>query len=179
MAGLTTSSMRDARDAEDRRLLEEGEIDLLLAGWYETILARCLARMRGPVGHDVAQFVSERLWREFEGGRHRDGRLPFRVIVHKVIDYACAGWHEHGWGEHELIDPDVPTSDDFAREVELQLTLESFVATLAPGDREVARLWLLERLDPDQIAGRLGKQPNAVYQATHRVVSRLREWLQA
>ena len=26
--------MRDARDAEDNRLLEAGEIDLLLAGWY-------------------------------------------------------------------------------------------------------------------------------------------------
>ena len=65
--------MRDARDAEDKRLLEAGEIELLLAGWYETIVGRCVARMRGPVGHDVAQAVCERLWRELKRGRHRDG----------------------------------------------------------------------------------------------------------
>ena len=38
-------------------------------------------RMRGPVGHDVAQAVCERLWRELKRGRHRDGSWPFRVIV--------------------------------------------------------------------------------------------------
>ena len=42
--------MHDARDAEDKRMLEAGEIELLLAGWYETIVGRCVARMRGPVG---------------------------------------------------------------------------------------------------------------------------------
>ena len=40
MSEVTHLSMQDARDAEDRRLLEDGEIDLLLAGWYETIRAR-------------------------------------------------------------------------------------------------------------------------------------------
>ena len=56
--------MRDARDAEDKRLLDTGEIDLLLSGWVETIRGRSIARMRGPVGEDVAQAVCERLWRE-------------------------------------------------------------------------------------------------------------------
>ena len=64
-------------------------------------------------------------------------------------------------------------------DVELQLTLEEFVATLPPGDGEVARLWLLERLESDQIAERLGKEPNAVYQARHRITPRLREWLES
>ena len=32
--------MRDARDAEDKRLLEEGRIDELLSGWVETIQGR-------------------------------------------------------------------------------------------------------------------------------------------
>jgi DNA-directed RNA polymerase specialized sigma24 family protein len=179
MPEVTHSSMRDARDAEDIRLLESGEIDLLLAGWYETIVARCIARMRGPVGHDVAQFVCERLWRELKGGRHRDGRWPFRVIVHKVIGYVCAGWYEKGWGELELIEIDGPTDDGFTGEVELQLTLEEFVTTLPPADGEVARLWLLERLEADQIAERLGKEPNAVYQARFRITPRLREWLES
>ena len=171
--------MRDARDAEDNRLLHNGEIDLLLAGWHETIVARCVASMRGPVGHDVAQVVCLRLWRELKSGKHRDGRWPFRVIVHKVIGYVCAGWYDKGWGELELIEIDGPTEDDFTGDVELQLTLEEFVATLPPGDGEVARLWLLEGLDYDQIAERLDKKPNALYQARSRINPRLREWLES
>jgi len=179
MSGLTHSSMHDARDAEDNRLLENEEIDLLLAGWYETIVSRCVAKMRGPVGHDVAQAVCERLWRELKGGRHRDGRWPFRVIVHKVIGFACAGWYEKGWIEDALIEIDGSTADDFTGDVELQLTLEEFVTTLPPGDGEVARLWLLGGLEADQIAERLGKEPNAVYQARFRINKRLREWLES
>lgn len=179
MSGVTRSSMRDARDAEDNRLLESGEIDLLLAGWYETIVARCVARMRGPVGHDVAQAVCERLWRELKSGKHRDGRWPFRVIVHKVIGFSCAGWYEKRWGELELVEIDGPADDDFTEEVALQLTLEEFVATLPKGDGEVAQLWLLESLEADQIAERLGKDPNAVYQARFRITKRLREWLES
>jgi len=48
----------------DNRLLESGELALLLSGWVETITGRCVAKMRVPVGHDVAQAVCERLWRE-------------------------------------------------------------------------------------------------------------------
>ena len=61
----------------------------------------------------------------------------------------------------------------------VDLDLETFVATLPPGDAEVARLWLLEGLEPDEIAERLGKKPNAVYQARSRITERLREWLES
>jgi DNA-directed RNA polymerase specialized sigma24 family protein len=177
MSEVTHSSMRDARDAEDKRLLENGEIDLLLAGWYETIVGRCVAKMRGPIGHDVAQFVCERLWRELKNGKHRDGRWPFRVIVHQVIGYACSGWYEKGRNELELIEIDGPTGDGFVADVELQLTLEEFVTTLSPADADVARLWLLEQLESDQIAAQLSKDPNAIYQARFRISKRLKEWL--
>jgi DNA-directed RNA polymerase specialized sigma24 family protein len=170
--------MRDARDAEDKRLLEAGEIELLLAGWHETIVGRCVARMRGPAGHDVAQIVCERLWRELKTGKHRDGVWPFRVIVHKVIEFTCRGYYDPGWRENEWIEIDGPSPDATA-DVETQLDLETFVATLPPADAEVARLWLLEALEPAQIAEQLDKLPNAVYQARSRIAARLREWLEA
>src|SRR3954453_20804003 len=132
MSDVTHSSMHDARDAEDNRLLENGEIALLLAGWVETIDARCVAKMRGPVGHDVGQAVCERLWKELKAGRHRGGRWPFRVIVHQVIGYVCAGWYEKGWSEGELIEIDGAVDDGFTGDVELALTLEAFVGTLSP-----------------------------------------------
>ncbi len=169
--------MRDARDAEDKRLLETGEIDLLLAGWVETIRGWCVAKMRGAVGEDVAQAVCERLWRELKAGKHRDGRRPFRVIVHSVIGWVCSGWYEPGWRESELFDLDGAAPDE-TEAVIVDLTLEQFVATLPSGDGEVGALYYLEALEPAEIAERLSKKPNAVYQAISRNKGRLREWLE-
>jgi DNA-directed RNA polymerase specialized sigma24 family protein len=177
MSELTSLSMRDARDAEDKRLLEAGEIELLLAGWYETIVGRCVARMRGPVGHDVAQAVCERLWRELKHDHHRDSKLPFRVIVHQVIGWTCRGWYEPGWSEDDLTEIDSPSPDETG-DVDTGLSVEQFIGTLPPADTEVARLWLLAGLEPGQIAERLDKQPNAIYQARSRIQGRLREWLE-
>ena len=177
MSEATQTSMRDARDAEDKRLLENGEIALLLAGWVETVRGICVARMRGPVGEDAAQAVCERLWRELKAGRHRDGRYPFRVIVHSVIKWVCSGWHEPGWYEHEFLEIDGPGADP-SSDVVIDVTLEQFVATLPPGDGEVGRLTYLEGLEPAEIAERLDKEPNAVYQAIHRNKKKLREWLE-
>jgi DNA-directed RNA polymerase specialized sigma24 family protein len=168
--------MHDARDAEDKRLLEAGEIELLLSGWYETIVGRCVTKMRGPVGHDVAQAVCVRLLGELKQGRHR--ARPFRVTVHKVIGWTCDGWYEQGWGEDELVEIDGPSPAP-SSDVDTRLDLDTFVATLPPADAEVARLWLLDRLESDQIAKQLGKKPNAVYQARSRITKRLREWLES
>ncbi len=100
------------------------------------------------------------------------------MIVHKVIDFTCAGWYEPGWGENEWIEIDGPSPDPTG-DVDTRLDLETFVATLPPADAEVARLWLLDGLEPDQIAERSSaRTPNAVYQARSRIAKRLREWLE-
>ncbi len=171
--------MRDARDAEDKRLLAEGEIDRLLAGYVEIIRARSIAKLRDAVvGEDVAQAVCLRLWKELKLGKHRDTAWPFRVIVHKVIDYTCAGWYEQGWGELEWIEIDEPAADELER-VDNQLLFEQFVEKLPPGDGEIGALTYLELLEPGEIALRVSKKPNAVYQAIDRNKKRLREWIEA
>jgi len=170
--------MRDARDAEDKRLLETGEIDLLLAGWVETIRGLCVAKMRGAVGEDVAQAVCERLWKELKAGKHRDGKHPFRVIVHSVIGWVCKGWYEPGWQESELFDLDGAAPDE-SDLVVIEVTLEQFVATLPPSDGAVAELYYLDGLEPGEIAERVDKNPNTVYQAISRNKKRLQEWLEA
>lgn len=169
--------MRDARDAEDKRLLDEGEIELLLAAYVDTIFGRCVARMRGVVGEDVAQAVCERLWKELKAGRHRDSDVPFRVIIGNVIKWTCDGWYERGWGEWELVEGDGATGADPTGESDLRLDLEAFVAGLPAGDGEVARLTWLEGLAPAEAAARLRKEPNAVYQAVHRNKAKLKTWL--
>lgn len=169
--------MSDARDAEDNRLLAESEIDRLLAAYVDTIRGRCIAKMRGPVGEDVAQAVCLRLWSELKRGKHRDGKVPFRVIVHKVIDYTCAGWHWRPRGEVPWIDID-GANPDFGVDVDFELDLQAFVTGLPPGDGEVAELAWLDGLDAATIAARLGREPNAVHQATFRNKQRLRAWLE-
>ena len=156
MSEATHLSMRDARDAEDKRLLETGEIDLLLAGWVETIRGLCVAKMRGAVGEDVAQAVCERLWKELKAGKHRDGKHPFRVIVHSVIGWVCKGWYEPGWQESELFDLDGAAPDE-SDQVVIEVTLEQFVATLPPGDGAIAELYYLDGREPGEIAERVRK----------------------
>ncbi len=134
--------------------------------------------MRGAVGEDVAQAVCERLWKELKAGRHRDGKHPFRVIVHSVIGWVCRGWYEPGWQESELFDLDGAAPDE-ADVVVIEVTLEQFVATLPPGDGAIAELYYLDGLEPGEIAEQVDKNPNAVYQAISRNKNRLREWLEA
>jgi DNA-directed RNA polymerase specialized sigma24 family protein len=89
----------------------------------------------------------------------------------------CRGWYEPGWQEHELFDVDGagPSEADL---VVLGVTLEQFVATLPPGDGEIAALTYLEGLEPGEVAERTGKKANAVYQAISRNKQKLREWLE-
>ncbi|MBA3402246.1 MAG: hypothetical protein H0U05_09715, partial [Actinobacteria bacterium] len=46
MSKVTTSSMHDARDAEDTRLLEAGELGLLVESYYGVIIDRCRVKVR-------------------------------------------------------------------------------------------------------------------------------------
>jgi RNA polymerase sigma factor (sigma-70 family) len=95
-----------------------------------------------------------------------------------VIGWVCRGWYEPGWQENELFDIDGAAADE-SEAVIAEVTLEQFVATLPPGDGEVGGLYYLEGLEPAEIAERLDKKPNAVYQAISRNKAKLREWLEA
>src|ERR671934_2330193 len=89
MAELTTSSMHDARDAEDKRLLDAGDYARLVESYYGVIVKRCQARTNSDgEAFDVAADVVIRLLGELKAGK-RYG-VPFRVVVHKVIGWKLA-----------------------------------------------------------------------------------------
>lgn len=72
--------MRDERDAEDARMLEDGDIAGLLAGYQDVIVGRCIARLRGDdAAYDVAQDVMHRLLAEFRRGKRYS--VPYRESV--------------------------------------------------------------------------------------------------
>jgi RNA polymerase sigma factor (sigma-70 family) len=176
VSDLTTSSVHDARDAEDQRLLEAGEYARLVETYYGVIVKRCQARTKSDgAAFDVAADVVIRLLGELKGGKRY--AVPFRVVVHKVIGWKLA---EHFAGRSR----DVELGDDIADGGSIEIVDESSdLMTLLEGlpqrEREVAGLRIVGGLEPDAIAARLGINRNNVDQAWHRAKRKLRERLEA
>jgi hypothetical protein len=86
--------MHDARDAEDKRLLEAGEYERLLENYVYLVREWTLVRLRDREAADeVSQRVFLRLLRELRAGKRYV--VPFRVVVWKVVDFMCLGYE---WG---------------------------------------------------------------------------------
>lgn len=146
----------------------------LLARWYPVVVERCRAKLRDPyAADDVAHSVMERLIRELVRGKGYT--VEYGVVVHKVI-----GWKvkEHFAGqsyEAELDAALAEAADDPFEEPEDADLIRRLVADLPDRQREVATLRLLDRLEPDEIAERLGITRNAVDQAWSNAKRKLRE----
>ena len=157
---------------DDDALLASGDHARLLARCEPVIVQRCVARLRGSLdAEDVAQDVKLRLWRELQAGKRYP--VPFRVVVHKVIQWTLkdhwAGRPTHvplpeGWEPAWEDDPDGP------------IIVREMLGDLPPREREVWTL-TVDGLDPEQIAARLGIERNAVDQALYRGRQKLREKL--
>ena len=166
--------MHDARDAEDTRLLEAGEFSLLVESYYGVMLDRCRARVwpeADAIG--VAAEVAIRLLSELKRGRRY--RVPFRVVVHKVIGWKIQEHFEPGKvREIELEEWLEEASTDSSTEFEQDSGFEALLEGLTELEQEVMRLRYVDDLDFQEIATRLGKEPNAVHQIHHRALTKLR-----
>src|SRR4029077_11494012 len=95
--------MHDARDAEDKRLLDAGDYAKLVESYYGVIVKRCQARTKADgEAFDVAADVVIRLLGELKAGKRY--AVPFRVVVHKIVGWKLAE-HFAGRSNHvELTD---------------------------------------------------------------------------
>jgi RNA polymerase sigma factor (sigma-70 family) len=176
VAELTKSSMHDARDAEDKRLLEAGDHSALVRSYYETIIQRCRVRCRREDDAlECAQAVAVRLLSELKRGRRY--AVPFRVVVHKVIEWTTNGFYTRDRTIHVELGDDAFGEEIGFDDAETRYDLERALDTLPPGDGEVARLRYLAGLEIEEIATRLGKTRNAIDQALHRSRRKLEELL--
>lgn len=159
--------MHDARDAEDKRLLEAGEHTQLLENYVYLVQEWVAIRVRDRQAADeVAQRVFLRLASELAAGKFYS--VPYRVVVWKIVTWTAQGYE---WSPKEAAtlpeEWDDVAPDQFAAwEAEHDLGL--LLADLPEGDRAVLELIYREGLAPAQVAGRLGMKPNAVHQATYR-----------
>jgi RNA polymerase sigma factor (sigma-70 family) len=172
---VTSEAMTHAEDARDSQLLEDGDIAALLAIYEPVILGRCIARLKGSLdADDVAQDVRLRLLAEFRRGK-RYGDTPYRVVVHKVIDWTLRD-HWGGLPTHvPLPEGWEPPTEDTSGEVVSRYWMVSLFDGLSPGERAVFELRYLQALDHDQIAARLGIDRNNVDQRLFRGHGKLKE----
>jgi RNA polymerase sigma factor (sigma-70 family) len=170
--------MHDARDAEDRRLLEAREYKQLLAGYFHPVLERCFLRLRSEEhANDVAQMVFVRLLRELRAGRRYS--VPFRVVVWNVTEWTLRGFFPAPKEDATLPDDWDPEAPDAYADWEDTHDFDLLIADLPPRQYEVLKLLHGEGLSPAQIGERLGITRNAVDQALHNGHRRLAEKLHA
>jgi len=165
---LTPMEMHAAQDARDGKLLALGLHKQLLAHYFDRIRSRCETRVWGHDGEDVAQQALLRLWVELQRGRTYP--VPFRVVVEKVSDWTIRGHFVKLKRLPDLLDEIdiVDAGVAFTDMIEQTDFLEFLAAAMPPGDAEVFRLRYIHELEPAEIAGRLGKNPNAIHQAVSR-----------
>lgn len=168
--------MHDARDAEDKRLLEAGECERLLENYVYLVREWTLVRLRDREAADeVSQRVFLRLLRELRAGKRYV--VPFRVVVWKVVDFMCRGYEWSARREGTLPEEWDPEAPDAFTAWEDECDVAKMLADLPQRQREVLELVYLEGMGPEQIAARLGVKRNAVDQALHNGHRKLAERL--
>jgi RNA polymerase sigma factor (sigma-70 family) len=162
-------------DHDDADLLADGRIEHLLAKYEPVIVARCIKATKNVHdGHDVAQDVMFRLFREFEAGKRYEG-LPYRVVVHQVTKWTLADFFAGRRTDSPLPDDLELGMDDPGDRVVSELWLRKVVDQLPEVERAACTLVYLEGLSPEQAAGRLGTTRNNVDQRLFHARKRLRE----
>jgi RNA polymerase sigma factor (sigma-70 family) len=166
--------MHDARDEEDRRLLEAGEFSTLVESYYGVMLDRCRLKLRREdEAVAVAAEVAIRLLAELKRGRRY--RVPFRVVVHQVTTWKLKEHFQPGrLQEVELREWLDGAAGESESTLEADAGFEALLEGLTELEQEVLRLRYAEGLDFPEIATRLGKEPNAVHQIHHRALTKLR-----
>ena len=174
MSRVTVPSMHDARDEEDRRLQEAGEIGRLVESYYGVILDRCRLKLRREDDAiAVAAEVAIRLLAELKRGRRY--RVPFRVVVHQVIKWKVKEHFQRRSPQEAALEEWLhEASTESASELEADAGFEALLDGLTELEQQVVRLRYADGLDFQEIARRLGKEPNAVHQIHHRALTKLR-----
>lgn len=168
--------MHDARDAEDKRLLQKGEHKLLLAAYFHPVRERCFLRLRNDdAANDAAQRVFVRLLSELRAGRTYT--VPFRVVVWMITEWTLRSHYPAAKQDSFLPDGWDPKAPDAYGEWEDEHDLRALIADLPQRQREVLDLRYREQLGHEQIAERLGMTRNAVDQALHNGHKKIAEKL--
>lgn len=170
--------MHDARDAEDKRLLETKEHTQLLENYVYLVQEWTAVRVRDRhAAAEVVQRVFLRLASELAAGKSY--RVPYRVVVWSVVKWTARGYEWTAKDGATLPDDWDAVAPDGYEEWEAEHDLGIWIADLPDREREVLDLLHREGLSPAQVAEQLGIKRNAVDQAAHRGHRKVAEKLRA
>ena len=175
MAEVTTSSMHDARDAEDTRLLEAGEYQPPLEGYYGVILDRCRLKVRGARTRERCRARGRR-----PAPRRAQARpaLPRALPRRRPQGDRVEGQGALPGDAHEVELEDWLRGASTESDDELEADARLRGAARRPDRARAARCSAsatASDLDFQEIARRLGKEPNAVHQIHYRALAKLRK----
>jgi RNA polymerase sigma factor (sigma-70 family) len=136
------------------------------------VQTRVHAAVHGPGADDVVQEVFLRLWRELSSGKTYP--VSFRVVVHQVTTWTIKEHFRDGRGGELAVGDGQELVGDVPLDPPDDSGFDALLEGLTQKQREVVRLRYLEGLEIDEIAARLGMKRNAIDQALHRALGRLR-----
>lgn len=169
----------DERDAHDARLIAGGRFDEVVADYYWTIRQRCGVRVRDRSdADDVAHAIVLRLLHQLHRGKGFSA--PFRVVVHRRIDWEIKDFYSRRKVDRERHQPLDEAAEPWADEDSLVAILdrdevERLLTQLPERDREILEFVYLDGLTIAQSAERLGISRNAADQRLFRARQRLKD----
>ena len=170
--------MHDARDVEDKRLLEAGDHKLLLAGYFHPVRELCFLRLRDREAADeAAQIVFLRLLSELKRGKTY--ACLSASSSGRSSSGRCAASTRARSRTRRCPTTGIPPPPTTYEAVEDDYDFGLLIADLPDRQREVLDLIHREGLSPEQAAERLGIKRNAVDQALHNGHRKLAEKLGA
>jgi RNA polymerase sigma factor (sigma-70 family) len=169
--------MHDARDAEDKRLLEAGDHRQLLENYFYLVEEWAFLRTRDrDAADEVTQRVFLRLQEELARGKQYT--VPFRVAVWQVVRWTAAGFDWRQKPDATIADGwDPPDENDPLEDWIAEHDMRTLLAELPDGQRAAAELVHLDGMSPEQAAERLGIKRNALDQRLHNAHRKLAEKL--
>ncbi len=157
-------------DAEDERLLAEGEIALVFARHYSSLIARARTRLDDEAAEGIVRECVTKVHREWLGLGEL-GR-PIRAILHARLGALLASCTLSQSGEsRSSLDGETVTEGAVTSTEQFQRFLELLTAE----QTQIAQAIFFEGSSVDAVASRLGRPRAEVRQELLRIYERLRE----
>jgi RNA polymerase sigma-70 factor, ECF subfamily len=166
--------IREAQSG-DRKALE----DLCRREWRPVYALLYASLGNRPETEDATQEVFLRALRSFDSYRHRD--TPFRAYLVTIAKNLL----RDRWRRSNPLLVDIaeqpeqrasdPSPDERIVDAEQQESLQSLISTLNEDQRDVVRLRILEGRSTEEVAGMMGRTPNAIRQLQYRALTTLRQ----
>lgn len=163
----------------------EASAALLFDTYYPRVYRYALAKLRNPIdAEDVAAATFTKILAELDRFRWRGAGFEawlFRIAYTATVDHVRRRSREEPSSTILTMGESATshTPESALLESETAEELRALLDRLSPDQKEVLVLRFAGGLDSNEVAGVMGKNPNAVRQLQHRALTSLRRMMQS